>query len=274
MESQSTAKVKTVNNWKNFRYFRNEDTIKKVNVLCEMLSSQIEVLDIVVDFLLNVFNNDCEQKKEATYLLNQIISSNNAISGDSIRHQKQLETITIIINLYLEPDNWNLPIDTQEDEFGITHTLSEVQNNILQICLQLEGIGNMALICGKEFHNLLLKTLYPIVERVGSGNVHLKESGLHALMNISKACGYENIMELIYHNSDYFSFHIAKKLKLIERNRKVLNVFCIVMNYSNLEVLPSISNLAERVSFTLLKSAHQLIILIKCIFVIVADGFL
>lgn len=54
-------------------------------------------------------------------------------------------------------------------------------------------------------------------------------------------------MELINNNSDYFSFHVARKLKLIERNRNVLNVFSVVMKYSNMDVLESISDIIDEV---------------------------
>lgn len=78
----------------------------------------------------------------------------------------------------------------------------------------------------------------------------MKESALRAIVNVAKACGFKDVTELINKNSDYFSFYIVRKLKAIERNRNVLNVFSVVMKYSNIDVLPYISDIAEGVTLS------------------------
>lgn len=140
--------------------------LSNIIAICGVLS-QAAVIDIVTDRLLETFCNEIDQRKEATFLLNEIVSSDiNDCSVDE--RLNRLEIIKNVINLYLEPNNWNLPFNTNVDDFGISHTIGEVQNNILQICLQLDGIGKMALICKEQFNDLLLKTLYPILEKIGN----------------------------------------------------------------------------------------------------------
>lgn len=154
-ESQLTTR------WKKFRFFRNDSVEKKLLMVFQTLS-QPETLDIIIDYLLNVYNNETEHKLESTLLLSEVLSTRRIT-----REEKQIELIKIVVNVYLEPCNWNLPIHTCENEYEIAHTLSEIRRNILQICLQLEGIGKMALVCEKDFQDMLLKTLYPILERAG-----------------------------------------------------------------------------------------------------------
>lgn len=62
----------------------------------------------------------------------------------------------------MEPLNWNLPLITTD-----SCNLSTVRCNIIQVCLQTEGIGKLALALQKDFNQFLLKTLYLILERAG-----------------------------------------------------------------------------------------------------------
>lgn len=67
-----------------------------------------------------------------------------------------------IISNYVEPSNWNLPLITADSS-----NLSTVRCNIIQVCLQTEGIGKFAVTLQKDFNEFLLKTLYLILERAG-----------------------------------------------------------------------------------------------------------
>lgn len=69
--------------------------------------------------------------------------------------------------MYLDPDHWNLPLEVSTNEYGEKYTLPEIQNNVIQICLQLEGIGRIALAIGKDFEQFLIKSLYPVLEQAG-----------------------------------------------------------------------------------------------------------
>lgn len=53
-------------------------------------------------------------------------------------------------------------------------------------------------------------------------------------------------------NSDYFSFHIKRKMQKRNENERVLNVLSAVMKNCDVEVLPSISDIVSDVSHFLL----------------------
>lgn len=65
------------------------------------------------------------------------------------------------------------------------------------------------------------------------------------LKNVIKACGYNGVTEFININSDYFAYHVTKKLNGMDYTKDVLNVLAVVMDYSTVEVLQSLSNIIE-----------------------------
>lgn len=73
----------------------------------------------------------------------------------------------------------------------------------------------------------------------------IRQIGLKTLYDVIKACGYTDVTELININSDYFSYNIVRKLNKSEYNESVLNVLAVVMSYSSVDVLPSVSNIME-----------------------------
>lgn len=73
-----------------------------------------------------------------------------------------MHIIRSVIETYLDPEYWNIPIEVNSD-----CTIPEAQNNVIQICLQIEGLSRIALKLKIEFRNFLLKALYPILESAG-----------------------------------------------------------------------------------------------------------
>ncbi|KAI4457547.1 tel2 interacting protein 1 tti1 family member [Holotrichia oblita] len=224
--------------WKRFQHFAGNDTISKLSELCQLLAQDV-VIDIITDSLLDVYRNDMDRRKEATILLNEVISAKTNNNKDIIK---------TVINLYLESEYWNIPLATDTDEAAPVN-LAQIQNNIVQICLQLEGIGKIALLLQDQFKDFLLKSLYPVLEKAGSGQPLLKAAGLTTITNISIACKYQSVTDLINNNSDYFSYHVTRKLKQLHKNEHVLNVLGVVMNHSSMDVLPSIADIVEDVLY-------------------------
>ncbi|KAK9721937.1 hypothetical protein QE152_g19937 [Popillia japonica] len=221
--------------WKRFQHFADTDTLSKLSELCQLLAQDV-VVDVITDSLLDVYRNDVDKRKEATILLNEIVSAKTNNNKDIIK---------AVLNLYLEPEYCNVPTSTDTGD----PNLAQIQNNVIQICLQLEGIGKIALLLQHDFKDFLLKSLYPILEKAGSGQPLLKAAGLTTITNISIACKYKSVTDLINNNSDYFSYHVTRKLKRLDKNEHVLNVLGVVMNHSSMDVLPSIGDIVEDVLY-------------------------
>lgn len=75
---------------------------------------------------------------------------------------------------YTDNDYWQVPLSVIVDEFGYVTTLADVQNNVIQVCLLVEGIGKIALVLKENFQQFLLKTLYLVLERAGKCFFHDK----------------------------------------------------------------------------------------------------
>ncbi|RZB40886.1 TELO2-interacting protein 1 -like, partial [Asbolus verrucosus] len=214
--------------WKKFRHFKEDSVLHKIESVCHVLA-KFGASCIISDLLLDIIVSDSNQRKEAIFLLNEIVA------GLETR-DRNLTTLRNIIATYTDINNWYLPLSVGVDEDGYEYTLSDIQDNIIQVCLLVEGIGKIALTINKEFEQFMLKTLYLVLERAGSSHPLIRSAGLSALSNITTACGYSNITHLINKNIDYFSFHIERKLKKAS-GRGGLNVLAVVMSYSSMDVL-------------------------------------
>ncbi|KAF2903943.1 hypothetical protein ILUMI_02227 [Ignelater luminosus] len=219
--------------WKNFRYCRSAAVQTKIEVACGLLA-KCDVLDMATDVLLEYFMEDEENRNEITVVLNNVLvgltASSNVINN--------LPTVNNIVSTYLDPEYWNLPL-----EVSYNCMLPQVKNNVIQICLQLEGLSKIAIAIQGEFKPFLFKALYAILEHAGSGNQLIKTAGIAAIANVSVACGYGNVTELINNNIDYFSYHVIRKIQHAEHNESVLNVLTVVIKYGDMNILQSISDI-------------------------------
>lgn len=223
LEDQSTKDLELLDSktpWKKFRFFSEEKTEEKLREICRLLGRP-QVVDLAFDLLHSALG-DRTQRKEATFLLNEIASGNAETS-----------LTKTLIDAYLET------------EFVEDSIPCEVKDDVILICLQTEGVGRIALHLKQNFHQFLLRTLYVILERAGSSQPLIRLAGLQAIKNISLALGYENITELINANNDYFSFSVIKKLNRPDFDLSAFDVLNVVLSYSNIDVLPSISNVIE-----------------------------
>ncbi|XP_018569428.1 TELO2-interacting protein 1 homolog [Anoplophora glabripennis] len=225
--------------WRNFRHFKEESVKNKLETLCASLA-KFGGLEIISDFLLDVIMYHSENRKEAIFILNE------AISGTDYT-EENLQIIKNIVTTYVDNNYWQIPLSVVVDEFGYVTTLTDVQNNVIQVCLLVEGIGKIALVLRENFQQFLLKTLYLVLERAGSSHPLVKNAGLSALTNVTLACGYSNITNLINSNIDYFTYHVERKLNKLENNQGVLSVLAVVLNYGTVEVLLYIADIIKEV---------------------------
>lgn len=141
--------------WRKFSKFEDAKIAERIGILCGVLS-EVEDVNVTGDYLLSVFYDDPERRKEVTFVLNEMLSR-----GDELSEEK-VNVITNVLNCYIEEEYWDLPLNV-----GDKGSLSEIQLNILQVCLQIEGIGLFALVLQEKFQKFLLRTFYLVLERAG-----------------------------------------------------------------------------------------------------------
>ncbi|XP_011306395.1 TELO2-interacting protein 1 homolog isoform X2 [Fopius arisanus] len=214
--------------WKKFKFILDPAVLDKLIGICKLMGELGDVY-ILVDSIIELMSDIPQYQKELTLLLNWTCMASNPT----------LEVLyPQVINHYINQELWYLPIEVEEET-----TLYQVQSNILQNCLLMEGLGILAVILRENYQQYLLKTLYLIIERAGNKNRLISSVGLHTLNELAKSQGYPNISNFLWHNIDYISYHVTVKLRRFEKNLGVLDVVMIVMEYSTLDFLPCLKDI-------------------------------
>ncbi|XP_011264133.1 TELO2-interacting protein 1 homolog isoform X3 [Camponotus floridanus] len=238
------------NSWKQFKFIKNSSCREKLVAICKLLG-EFGDCRILVDTILELMSDASQHRKELTLLLNWILVMIFIVSV-SIKDPSVSHLYKEIVNFYTMQEVWYLPIEVSKDI-----PLVQVQSNIVQCCLLMEGLGCIAQNLQNDHDKYLLKTLYIIIERAGSGNSLISYIGVRTLESVAKAQQHETIGDLLRANVDYFSYHILMKLRQVARNPGVLDVIEVVMKYSRLDFLPHLKGIVNDVFRQLCMPYHQ-----------------
>nr|CAD7194742.1 unnamed protein product [Timema douglasi] len=239
IENQNFA-VET-HSWKQFCHFTGSSVLAKLEEVCRLLG-QLADLDSLVHYLLNLLCEGSEYSKEVIFVLNLVLAA-----GLCAKDTSALLLVRIVLDAYIDPDFWQLPTSVSTEV-----TLSQAQSNIVQSCLLVEGVGKVCEALGSVTSKLLLKVLYLVLERCGSPHPLLAAAGGEAARRIACSCGHTDIAALVGNNQDYISFHISMRLRTLELNPGVLDVLNVVLNHSNVELLPHLQRIITEVQESLI----------------------
>ncbi|KYN02179.1 PREDICTED: TELO2-interacting protein 1 homolog [Cyphomyrmex costatus] len=247
--------------WKQFKFIKSNLCKEKLVTICKLLQ-EFGDFRILIDTILEFMMDAPQHRKELSLLLNWILVSVKDSSSSYLYKE--------IIDFYITQEVWYLPTEVTEDT-----PLVQAQSNIVQCCLLTEGLGLIAQNLQLDFDRYLLKILYLIIERAGSGNGLISYIGVCTLENVAKTQQHKTIGDLLRANVDYFSYHIIMKLRQLNRNLGVFDVIKVVMKYSRMDFLPHLKGIVEDVlrqlstpyrqkdTYLFLKIFHTFIICIK-----------
>lgn len=102
-----------------------------------------------------------------------------------------------------------------------TPTVHQLNSNIWQLCIQLEGVACFAQALGRDFRPLLMSSLYAVLEKAGEETLAVSQAALCSMWDISQACGYDSPKELISDNSDYLLNDISLNLQRLSQHPQV-----------------------------------------------------
>ncbi|XP_039869855.1 TELO2-interacting protein 1 homolog [Simochromis diagramma] len=126
-------------------------------------------------------------------------------------------------------------------------TIHQLNSNIWQLCIQLEGIACCAQALGRDFRPLLMTSLYPVLEKAGEETLLVSQAGLSSMWDISKACGYASLKELINENSDYPLNDISLNLQRISQHPQAPRVLTVMLTHSDCSLLPLVGDIVQDV---------------------------
>ncbi|XP_061657053.1 TELO2-interacting protein 1 homolog isoform X2 [Syngnathoides biaculeatus] len=132
-----------------------------------------------------------------------------------------------------------------------TSTVHQLNSNIWQLCIQLEGVACFAQALGDNFRPLLMTSLYPVLEKAGEETLLISQAALDSMWDISKACGYFSLKELINENSDYLLNDISLNLQRLSQHPQAPRVLAVMLNHSDCTLLPLVRDIIQDVLMAL-----------------------
>lgn len=130
-------------------------------------------------------------------------------------------------------------------------TVHQLNSNIWQICVQLEGIACFAQALGNDFRNLLMTSLYPVLEKAGDETLLVSQAALDTMWEISLACGYTSLKDLINDNSDYLLNDVSLNLQRMSSHPQAPRVLTVMFNHSDPSLLPLVGDIVQDVLLAL-----------------------
>lgn len=132
-----------------------------------------------------------------------------------------------------------------------TSTIHLLNSNIWQLCIQLEGVAGFAQALGSDFHALLMTSLYPVMEKAGEEILLVSQTALGSMWEISKACGYHSLKELINENSDYLLNDISVNLQRLSQHPQAPRVLTVMLTHCDCSLLPLVRDIIQDVLLAL-----------------------
>ncbi|XP_056129299.1 TELO2-interacting protein 1 homolog [Lampris incognitus] len=130
-------------------------------------------------------------------------------------------------------------------------SIHQLNSNIWQLCIQLEGIACFAQALGHNFHPLLMTSLYPMLEKAGDETVLVSQAALAAMSGISEACDYASLKELINENSDYLLNDVSLNLQRLSLHPQAPRVLTVMLAQSDSSLLPLVGDIVQDVLLAL-----------------------
>ena len=259
---------------KHFLYFTDDRIYLVLREICQMLGYYGN-LHLLVDHFMDLYRESSAYRKQSILVLNEVLAGAVGIDLEGDQKPKPavslISVISPVIEEYLSADNWDLPtnyeqsLHSNQDENhgqGPSLTISKSPNefcmatvgdmrqlnsNIWQICLQLEGIGMFSRVLGPNFHPLLMMVLYSVLEKVGDKSLVVSQSAVGTMSDICQACGYASPNELINSNADYLLNDISLNLGRPGVQPHAPRVFAAMVTHSDASLLPLVADVVQDV---------------------------
>uniref|UniRef100_A0A8C6UUF7 TELO2 interacting protein 1 n=1 Tax=Neogobius melanostomus TaxID=47308 RepID=A0A8C6UUF7_9GOBI len=148
---------------------------------------------------------------------------------------------------YFRPDFCPSPTLGPELAAASTSNLHQLNSNIWQLVVQLEGISCFAQALGRGFCPLLMTSLYPVLEKAGEESLLVSQAALGCMWGMCQACRYPSLKELINENSDYLLNDISLNLQRLSQHPQAPRVLTVMLTHSDCSLLPLVGDIVKDV---------------------------
>ncbi|KAJ0064795.1 hypothetical protein NL108_013240, partial [Boleophthalmus pectinirostris] len=267
---------------KHFMYFTDDQIFSVLMEICRTLGYYGN-LYLLTDHFLDLYRQSSVYRKQAAMVLNEIVrgaagiavaTGKQGLSTGPCAEEDLRAVVESIIEEYISVNNWHLMTVTEETDrdkqdqkvsrsittftsgplhlvpFGApasTSHLHQLNSNIWQLCVQLEGISCFAQALGQGFCPLLMTSLYPVLEKAGEESLLVSQAALGCMWGMCTACGYASLKELINENSDYLLNDISLNLQRLSQHPQAPRVLAVMLTHSDCSLLPLVGDIVQDV---------------------------
>ncbi|XP_054904574.1 TELO2-interacting protein 1 homolog [Poeciliopsis prolifica] len=138
-----------------------------------------------------------------------------------------------------------------------TSAIHQLNSNIWQLCVQLEGMARFAQALKRDFRPLLITALYPLLEKAGDESLLVSQVALGTMKEVGTACGYASLKEMIRDNSDYLLNDVSVNLQRLGQHPQAPQVLTVMLAHSDCSLLPLVGDIVQDVLMALDLSYDQ-----------------
>lgn len=114
-----------------------------------------------------------------------------------------------------------------------------------RLILVVEGLGNMAMVFGKQFTAYFLNTLYRVLSMAGSDEEILSRVGKMTLVRFAQHTGFSTVVSMVEANMDYVVEEMARELRYGEDVETALKVFGGILHIRSALIIPLLDDLID-----------------------------
>ena len=254
---------------KNFVHFHNEEISEALVKFCRLLGRYGD-LEILIDNLKDRYEIE-NQCRPVVVVISEILlgATKNVPLTSNV-----FEQIDCLLDIYTANENWYL-CTSYDSLYASTHHIQRVQNflavakansnnlplkainsNILLACLHLEALAIFSVVSSQNFRDNLIKSLYPVLEKVSDGNHLINSCALKTLSVIARSCQYKSVAELINENADYLVSTISIHLRHLALFPRCPAVLQAMLAHCDLNIFPLVRDTVDEILFTM--DSHRL----------------
>ncbi|TRY98556.1 hypothetical protein DNTS_005267 [Danionella cerebrum] len=253
---------------KHFQHFTDDRVCTALGKICRMLG-HYGSLYLLVDCFMELYKESSVYRKQAAMVLNEIIAGAAGVGVEMEMHKfktnhEDLESLILsVVEEYISLSNWHLttvseantestassrePICLQLHPVSKPPPLHQLNSNIWQICIQLEGIGGFAWALGTNFQPFLMRCLYPVLEKAGDESLLISQAAFKAMCDFCTACEYSSPKELVIKNSDYLLNDVSLNLARPSVHPHAPRVLSVMFTHSDASLLPLVADVVQDV---------------------------
>ncbi|XP_060119880.1 TELO2-interacting protein 1 homolog [Heteronotia binoei] len=263
-----------------FRFFAEDRVFFLLRQVVRILGYYGD-LYLLVDHFMALYRESAAYRKQAAMVVNELLVGAAGLNVDVLRERETApskeelkEVVASVLEEYVDPANWHLATGLEGEgpegeEPATQHSgllavpsaecgqlpsaltprplVRSLSSNVWQVCIQLEGVGLSALALEKDFRELLISVLYPVLEKAGDGTLLVSQVAVGTVEDICQACGYGSVPELICQNADYLVDGISLHLRRLAQEPHATQVLEAMLRHSDANVLPLVGDVIQDV---------------------------